>query len=304
MRKRDVYELVLSKMKKFSIDLVENIPFARLTTFKSGGTIKLTIYPDTVRKLVSALRLLDNYGVKYCVLGRGSNTLASDGYYDGVVIVTTKLKGVKLRKTQADVLCGTSAIALAKQLRKAGLSGGEFFACLPASVGGAVVCNAGCFDQCVSDIVTSVLVYRNGQIKRFKIDQCRFGKRTSLFKNSNYIVISARFAFSRSTESIVSAQIDEMRRKKAETQPLNKPSAGCALYHDKIPISKYLDFAGLKGYSVGDAAVSLKHAGFVVNHGNATSAQILAVIEHMEQTLYKRFGIIAHREITLINFGD
>lgn len=299
------FDAFLSKMKKFSVTCRENIPFARLTTFQSGGTIKLTVYPDTLKKLVVCVRLLRKYRVRYCVLGMGSNTLASDGYYDGVVVVTTGLKGVKLRGNYAEAQCGASAVAFSRRLREHGLSGGEFFACLPASVGGAVVCNAGCFGQSVSDVLKSALVLYKGELHTLKARSCRFGKRTSLFKNNgDYVVLSAKFRFTHSTEEQVSAKIDKMRQKKAQTQPLNKPSAGCALYHDKIPVSKYIDMAGLKGYAVGGAEVSCKHAGFVVNNGNATSAQIIAVIEHVEQTLYERFGITAKREITLINFGE
>lgn len=298
------YGLLLLKMKKFSVPTLTNLPFARLTTFKSGGTIKLVIYPDTLRKLVKCLRLLDKLNVDYVILGKGSNFLASDYPYDGVAVVTTGIKGVKLKTTTAAVLCGTSTASFAKELCKNGLSGGEFFACLPATVGGAVTCNAGCFNQDVSQILTEVTAYKNGKIKKIKSCDCKFSKRNSLFKNSNYVVLSAKFRFIKDLPTSISAKITEMQRKKRDTQPLNKRSAGSALYHKTAQISKLIDLAGLKGYAEGDAQVSTKHAGFVINNGNATSEQILSVIRHIQDTLYKNYGITAKTEITLFNFKD
>lgn len=298
------FNLLLSKMKKFSVSTLTNLPFAGLTTFKSGGTIKLVIYPDTIRKLVKCLRLLDKLNVDHVILGKGSNFLASDYPYDGVAVVTTKIKGVKIKKTAAAALCGTSTASFAKELCKNALSGGEFFACLPASVGGAVTCNAGCYNQEVSQILTEVTAYRKGKIKRIKASCCKFSKRNSLFKNSDYVVLTAKFRFTTSTKEQISASIAEMQQKKRDTQPLDKRSAGSALYHKTAQVSKLIDQAGLKGYSVGDAQVSTKHAGFVINNGAATSEQILSVIRHVKDTLYKKYGITAKTEITLFNFKE
>lgn len=295
---------LLSKMKKFSVPTLTNLPFARLTTFQSGGTIKLTVYPDTERKLVKCLRLLDKLNAEYVVLGKGSNFLASDDPYDGVAVVTAKVKGVKFGKTTANVLCGTSTVTLGGELCKRGLGGGEFFACLPASVGGTVVCNAGCFNQDVSQVLVYAKVYKNGRIFKLKNAACKFSKRDSLFKHSDYVVLSAKFRFTKSDTGEISAKIAEMRKIKRDTQPLDKRSAGSALYHKTAVVSRLIDRAGLKGYSCGDAQVSVKHAGFVVNNGNATSEQILSVIRHVQQVLYENYGITAKTEITLFNFKE
>lgn len=298
------FDALISKMKKFSVVTIPNLPFSRLTSFGSGGTIKLTIYPDTKRKLIKSLKLLDKLKIPYYVLGKGSNVLAADGEYPGVVVCTTKLCGIQIKGCEARALCGTSTMQFAKTLCKEGLSGGEFFACLPATVGGATVCNAGCFGQDVASVVKWVEAYGNGKVRRFKAEKCQFRKRSSLFKNSNYVVLSAAFRLTQGVEKQISAKIDDIRQKKTATQPLDKRSAGSALYHDRVAVSRLIDQAGLKGYSVGDAQVSTKHAGFVVNNGNATSAQILQVIKHVQDELYARYGVVAHTEITLLNFKD
>ena len=291
-------------MKKYSVETCLDRAFSELTTLGCGGKIKITVYPDSLTKLVRVVRLLDKLKVEHCLLGRGSNVLASDDVYDGVVIVTTKLKTFRVRGKYAYALCGVSTVSLANELKKRGLSGGEFLACLPASIGGAVVTNAGCYGQQIDGIVTSVRVLCGGKIRRLSAKKCKFGKRNSIFaQNSNYAILAVKMKFSASNPDKVSKLIAEMREKKAATQPLNFRSAGSALYHERVAVSRLLDEAGLKGYTVGGAQVSSKHAGFVINIDKATSKDLYLVIRHMQLTLRQRYGIDAKIEIRLINFS-
>ena len=226
-------------------------------------------------------------------------------YFDGVVVVTTKMKALRIRGRRACVQAGASTVTVASELKKRGLSGGEFFACLPATIGGAVVTNAGCFGQQVSDVVRSVKVLCNGKIRTWGRKKCNFGKRKSVFSQKNGLtILSVAMIFTRSNSREVGARIDEMRAKKSASQPLNFRSAGSALYHDRVAVSRLLDEAGLKGYTVGGAQVSTKHAGFVINIDKATSKDIYLVMRHMQSTLKRRFGIDAKFEIRLINFGE
>ena len=196
-----------------------------------------------------------------------------------------------------------STVTLGSELKRRGLAGGEFLACLPATVGGAVVTNAGCYGQQIKDIVRGVKVLYCGRIRRLSAKKCKFGKRKSVFSlNDGYTILNVNMKFNRSDPNAVSQLIDDMRAKKAATQPLNYRSAGSALYHDKVAVSKLLDKAGLKGYTVGGAQVSTKHAGFVINIDKATSKDLYLIIRHMQQTLRERFGIDAKIEIRLINF--
>ena len=302
---KSTYELILSKMKKYSVETCLDRAFSELTTLGCGGKIKITIYPDSARKLVKATRLLDRLKVTYCLLGKGSNVLASDDDFDGVVIVTTKMKAFRIYGKKVCALAGVSTVTLGGELKKRGLTGGEFLSCLPATVGGATVTNAGCYGQEMKGIVRGVKALYCGKIRRLNAKKCKFGKRKSVFSQTDvYTILSVTMKFRRSSPDEVGRVIKEMRERKALTQPLNFRSAGSALYHEKVAVSKLLDDAGLKGYTVGDAQVSTKHAGFVVNLDKATSKDLYLVIRHMQLTLRKRYGIDAKTEIRLINFSD
>ena len=291
-------------MKKFSVQACTDKAFSELTTLGCGGKIVITIYPDSCRKLVRCVRLLDKLKVTYCLLGKGSNVLASDDDYDGVVVVTAKLKKFRIAGKYAYADCGVSTVTLANALRHRGLAGGEFLACLPASIGGAVVSNAGCYGQEMKYIVSGVKALYCGKIRHFNARKCAFGKRTSIFaKTDGMVVLSVKLKLRRSDCQAVGALINEMRMKKSATQPLNFRSAGSALYHDKVAVSRLLDEAGLKGYTVGGAQVSTKHAGFVINIDKATGKDIYLIIRHMRHTLRRRYGIDAKTEIRLINFS-
>ena len=299
------YELILSKMKKYSVETRLDRAFSELTTLGCGGKIKIAIYPDSASKLVKCARLFKRLKVNYCLLGRGSNVLASDDDYDGVAIVTTKMKSFRIVGRYAYACAGTPTVALGYGLKKRGLTGGEFLACLPATVGGAIVTNAGCYGQQTADVVKSVKALVCGKVRRLSLKQCKFGKRKSLFANcSDCVILSVKMKFARSDSVSVSRRIEEMQAKKTATQPLNYRSAGSVLYHDKAVLSKLLDEAGLKGYTVGGAQVSTKHAGFVINLDKATSQDIYLVIRHMQRTLRARYGLDAKLELRLINFSE
>ena len=300
-----IYSLILSKIKKFSVEFSTDKAFAQLTTLGCGGKILVTVFPDSVAKLVKCVRLFDRLKVRYCLLGKGSNVLASDDDFDGVVIVTSKMKSSKIVGKCAYAECGVSTVTLARTLMNKALTGGEFLACIPATIGGALVTNAGCYGQQMSDVVTSVKVLYGGKICTWGRKKCNFSKRSSVFAHDNNIIIlSAKLKFTASNFDEVSQLIDKMRAKKSATQPLNYRSAGSVLFHDKVAVSRLLDMAGLKGFTVGGAQVSERHAGFVINIDKATSKDIYLVIQHMQRTLLKRFGIDAKLEIRLINFAE
>lgn len=299
------FTLIISKMNKYCVETHLDKSFGILTTLGCGGKIRITVFPDSARKLAKTIRLLDKLGVQTYILGKGSNVLASDGDFDGVVIVTTKLTGFKVKGKRVHAFAGTSTVTLAKALAERGLTGGEFLACLPATIGGAVVGNAGCFGQDVKAILTSVTVLKQGKLRKLSAKQCKLSKRDSIFKqNCDYTVVSVKLKFTQSTKEAVTSIVNEMRRQKAQTQPLNYRSAGCVLYHDTVALSRLIDQAGLKGYTVGGAQISLKHAGFVLNIDKATSLDIYLIIQHIERTIWERYGIRAKREIRLVNFAD
>ena len=299
------YLQILSQLKNYGVETRLDMRFSQLTTLGCGGKIRITAYPDTIRKLVKVARMLNRLNVKHYVLGKGSNVLASDDDYDGVVVVTTKMVNINARGRKLYALAGASTLAVYKELEKRGLTGGEFLSCLPATIGGATVSNAGCFGQDVKGILSSVTVLHNGRVRKLSAEQCKLTKRSSLFKhNPNYTVLAVRLKLAQSTTDAVKAKSQQMRKTKAQTQPLNYRSAGCMLYHDSTSISRLTDQAGLKGYTVGGAQVSDKHAGFIINVDKATAKDIYLVMQHIERTVWERFGVVAKREICLINFTE
>lgn len=276
--------------------------FQHLTTIGTGGKIALAVYPQDVRQLVWAARFLKKRKIPHVFLGNGSNILAGDGEYNGVVVVTKGVRQISVDGQRVTAYCGANTASVAAELVKRGLAGGEFLGCIPATVGGAVVCNAGCFGQSAAQVVESVEVLYRSRVRRVPARLCKFGKRTSLFKNNaDYLVLSATFRFPTASATQVRQTLADMRRRKAETQPLGVKSAGCVLYDDKVAVSKLIDQAGLKGFVIGGAQVSKKHAGFVINLDKATSTDIYLLIEFVKNTLREKFGVFPKTELCLIN---
>ncbi|MCM1289515.1 MAG: UDP-N-acetylmuramate dehydrogenase [Corallococcus sp.] len=298
----DVLSGVLRAVKKRKIPYKTDNSFQKLTTLCTGGKIFLTVYPQDVDQLVWIAKLLKRRKVTHTFIGNGSNVLAGDCDYDGVAVVTKGVNAIEVDGQYVTAFCGANTASVSAELVKNGLTGGEFLGCIPATVGGAVVCNAGCFNQCVSQIVASADVLYRGRRKTFAAAQCKFGKRTSAFKNNpDYLVLSVTMRFPRASAAQVRQTLSDMRKKKAETQPLGAKSAGCVLFDDKVSVSKLIDQAGLKGFVIGGAQVSEKHAGFVINLDKATSTDIYLLIEFVKNVLREKFGVNPQTELCLVN---
>lgn len=299
----DKIQKLLAKCEKLQIPTDVNCTFAKLTTFGCGGQIRLTVFPTTAKQLTFVARKLSKRKIPHCFLGHGSNVLASDDFYNGVAVVTKQLKDFYVNGQYVVASCGVSTAKLCSELVRSGLTGGEFFGCLPATVGGATVCNAGCFKQCVAHVVQGVTVLYKGKKRYLTKAQCKFGYRTSIFKNNNdYLVLQVHMRFAKTAPRQIQATLTEMRNRKSQTQPLNARSAGCVLYSDKGVVSRLVDQAGLKGFKIGGAQVSEKHAGFVINLDKATAKDIYLLIEYVKSTVSEKFGILPQTELCLINF--
>ncbi len=298
----DIFGIVALRLRRLGVAVYGNRSFSQLTTLGCGGKIKLTVYPGSERQLISAVRLLDKYKIRYVFVGRGSNILAADADFDGAAVVTAKVSKVTVRGSKVYASAGTSTAYLAKILCQNGLSGGEFLACLPATVGGAAVCNAGCFGQDMRGILHSVKVMRKGKVFVLPVDKCGYRKRGSALKNGDYLVIGVNLRLDRGNREQIERRIEQIKKTKRDSQPLNGRSAGCALFHDTVAVSALIDRAGLKGYTLGGAQISTKHAGFVLNVDKATGWDIYLILRYIIDTLWQRFGIVAKTELCLVNF--
>ncbi len=297
-------DAIISVMEKNGVEYSVSGTFSRLTTFGCGGKIALTLFPDTAAKLVFCLKTLSDAAAEYTVVGMGSNIIASDKFYDGAVIVTKKLSGISVCGDTVRCLAGTSCVRLSRKLAEEGLKGGEFLACLPATVGGATVMNAGCFGGCMADIVRGVTVYDGKELLKLSSDQCGFGKRTAIFSRKGLIVIGTEMKFSRGDALEISAATEKLRAKKAAEQPLDARSAGCVFFHETEAVSRMIDKAGLKGFRIGGAEVSEKHAGFLINVDKASSRDIYLLIRHVENVLKEKYALTPRLEVKLVNFQE
>jgi len=278
-------------------------PLSKHTSFRIGGPAELAVFPRSVKDLSCVLRTTNEMGIKPFILGGGTNVLAPDEGLRGVVIVT-KDALIGLHLLDATHISAMSGMTLAKTAMFAAqdnLSGLEFAHGIPGTVGGAVYMNAGAYGGEIKDVAVKTEFMRlDGTVEVYADDAQGFAYRSSAFQKLDGVILRTEFALTPSTEAEVRSRIKELADKRRAAQPLELPSAGSAF---KRPQSGYaaalIDEAGLKGLRVGGAAVSEKHAGFIVNLGGATAADVLALIKLVRQRVYDRSGVLLEPEIRL-----
>lgn len=294
----DVVEKLIDLCRFYGTDYSTDTCFRTITTIKCGGKIALTVEPRRVIQACAIYSALQKYGVRHIVLGMGSNVVASEKDYDGVVLNMRRLTGCRVRGNSVVALGGTSTAAVFDALQKHSLTKGEFLGCIPATIGGAAVMNAGCYGQCMSDIVSEVLVLKEGKLTVLKNSQCNFAKRHSNLDNCLVVAVKLQLPFGDNVQQ----RAEEMRRAKRLSQPLNFPSAGSALYcaDGKCIPSLEADKCGFKGVRLGGAKVSEKHAGFVLNVDKARGEDIYLLVSIIKETLKKKTGSDIRTEIKFV----
>lgn len=285
-----------------NIDFRENDSVLSRSSFKVGGVARLAIFPDSRDKLITTLSALKLQGVKFEVVGNASNVLFAFDFYDGAIVFTSALSEVELFEGEVRASCGASLTHLAQLAAKKSLSGLEFAYGIPALVGGAVYMNAGAYGSCVSNVIKSSLAYDCDTGEVLEITDHHFGYRESIYmENPNLICLEAIFSLSDAPEEKIREKMQENMRSRKEKQPLEYPSAGSYFKRPKDSFAgKLIEDCGLKGLRVGDAEVSEKHAGFIINRGNATAKDILELEEKIKERVMSRFGIMLEREVRLI----
>lgn len=279
-------------------------PLSTASTFKIGGPASYAVFPQNVDEMASLCSLCRSISVPFIVIGNGSNLLFDDSGYEGVVIFTGELKTISIDGTTVFAECGVSLTHLSSVCGKEGLSGLEFAYGIPGSLGGAVYMNAGAYGGEMKDVIVSVDYYDldSDELGSFECEECAFEYRGSIFNRSNKIILSATLSLVCADKDEIKRQMDEYMTSRKEKQPLNFPSAGSTF--KRYPgyfTAKLIDEASLKGFSVGGAQVSPKHAGFVVNTGNATSDDVKALIEHIKAVIKEKVGIDIECEVKFIS---
>ena len=284
-------------------NLLINEPMSRHTTFRIGGPACLFLRPENQEQLKKVMDLVRRLGIEYFVLGNGSNLLVSDEGYDGVIISLSKFNKVELKgSNQIYVEAGAMNSTIASFARDNSLTGYEFAAGIPGTIGGAMIMNAGAYGGEMAQVVTEVTVLSpEGEIMVLDNNTMEFGYRTSAIKNKGFIVLSVLLTLKRGKEEEITAQMKELAEKRRDKQPLEYPSAGSTFKRPEGYFAgKLIEDAGLRGFSVGDAQVSEKHCGFVVNKGNATSFEIYDLIKHVQKTVYDKFNVKLEPEVILL----
>lgn len=284
--------------------LIEHATMDCYTSFQAGGAADLLVTPASEEELAEALAALVEGGIPTLVMGNGSNLLVRDGGYRGAILRIGPALGV-LQAVEGGIRAGAGALlkeAAAFALDR-GLSGLEFASGIPGSVGGAVFMNAGAYDGEMRSVVESVRVLsRDGKrIDTLPVEAMEYGYRTSRLMEDGGIVLSADFRLEPKEKEAIAARMAELSARRKEKQPLDLPSAGSFF---KRPPGHYagqlIEAAGLKGRQIGGAAVSEKHAGFLVNRGGATASDILALMRAVQEAVYRTSGVRLEPEIRIV----
>ena len=277
---------------------------APYTSYKIGGPTAIWVAPTTESAVGRVLKIIHEGNLPFFILGRGSNLLISDKGWNGVTLyLADNLSGLTFDRQTARVKTGTLLMELIYAATKKGLSGMELLAGIPGGVGGALRMNAGAFGQEIEGVTESVCGYRYDGT-RFEADRknIRFNYRT-VPELEAVAITSAQFRFGTAAASVLEARVDDILALRQKKQPLNYPSCGSVF---KRPVGYYagalIEEAGLKGKRVGDAMISPKHAGFILNTGQATANDVYALIRLVEDSVMARFGVKLEREVKLI--GD
>lgn len=284
-------------------NLLVNEPMSEHTTFEIGGPADFYVIPedfDEVRDVIAACK---DAGVDYFVLGCGSDLLVSDEGYRGVIVaVADGLVGVSV---EDDEICCQAGVGLREASEMAcelGLSGLEFACGIPGSVGGACFMNAGAYGGCMADALKEVRVLLpDGSVLDVPADELDLGYRKSRIADEGWVVLSATFGLNPGDPQKIRATMDDLTHQREEKQPLELPSAGSTFKRPEGHFAgKLITDAGLKGYQSGGAAVSKKHAGFVVNVGGATASDVHAVIEHVQDEVERQFSVRLEPEVRFL----
>ncbi|EDS71894.1 UDP-N-acetylmuramate dehydrogenase [Anaerofustis stercorihominis DSM 17244] len=277
-------------------------PMKKHSNFRSGGNAKFYLTPQTVDEFVEVVKYLKENDEKFIVLGRGTNILVKDGGLKETVVSTFKMTGYEINGEVITANAGTPLALIANKALASYLAGFEFAGGIPGSLGGGVFMNAGAHGGEMKDVLIDVTVFdtSDGKVKVLKPEDLDLRYRHSNIEEKGYIVLSARIQLHKGNKEEIKASMDEFKEYRTRTQP-SDPSAGSTFKRPEGYIAaKLIDEAGLKGYHIGDAGVSEKHAGFVINKSNASTKEILDVIDYVKKEVYNKYKVKLEEEVRII----
>ncbi len=285
--------------------VLENESLKKYNTYKIGGTARLVVFPDSVEKLVELLHIIKDNNIKYKVIGKGSNLIFSSKEFDGIIIKLDNLDKLEIDGTKIVVGAGYSLVKLSLETAKMGLSGLEFAAGIPGTVGGSVFMNAGAYKNDIGELIESIKVIDdNLNVIEMKKEELDFSYRHSfLQEHKNYICLEVTLNLVEANVEEIKEKINKRKEKRMATQPLEYPSAGSVFRNpEDIPAGKLIEDAGLKGKTIGGAMVSEKHANFIINYDNATSEDVYELIHYVKNEIKKQTGVELRQEQEFVNW--
>ena len=278
-------------------------PMKKHTTFRIGGPADYFIMPSNEKELAETIRVCREFSIPIYIVGNGSNLLVGDKGFRGAIIQLYKSMGTfQVEGNQITAQAGCSLAQIANAALDAALTGFEFAAGIPGTLGGAVVMNAGAYGGEMKHVLESADVLTpEGEFLTLSLEELELGYRTSVVATKGYTVLGATIALEKGNPEEIKAYMDDLKERRITKQPLEYASAGSTFKRPEGYFAgKLIQDSGLKGYSVGDAQISEKHSGFVINRGNASAKDVLSLIEHVQETVKEKFGVHLETEVKRI----
>lgn len=288
--------------RKYQQDLKENVDLKKYNTFRVGGIASILLEPKNVDMFIDMINIckLNKYNFK--IIGNGSNILFQDKVYEEIIITTKKMKSLSIDNNIVTCDCGISIPALSFALYKNSLSGFEKLCGIPGTIGGAIVMNAGAYGREIKDVLKEITVYdKEGNVFNVNADALDLSYRHSNIRDNEYIVLSSVFNVTEGNQEEIKILMDECKSKRIKSQPLEFPNAGSIFKKEgDVFAGRIIDECNLKGFKIGGAMVSEKHANFIVNSQNATCKDVLNLIKYVQNTVFNKFGINLNTEVEII----
>ena len=294
-----IYKKLTTTIEESKIKTNEDM--SKHTSFKAGGKAKFYIKAKTVEDVINTVRISKENNIPLIILGNGSNVLFKDEEFNGIVL-KIELDDIKIEKNIITAEAGAKNAILGRKALDNNLQGFEFAAGIPGTIGGAIRMNAGAYGGEIKDIVQDVtyLDYEDLKVKKIINEKCHFEYRHSVFCENKNIILNATFKLKTGIKEEIANKMNEFAKSRKEKQPLEYPSAGSTFKRGTDFITaKLIDECGLKGYQIGGAQVSEKHAGFIINKDNATAKDIIDLVRYVKKTVKEKTGKCIELEVEI-----
>lgn len=301
---KEIIEKIQKVIPKEKIYINEEMK--KYTSFKIGGPAECLIKIESVDQIKEVYKIAKDFNIPLTIIGNGSNILVSDKGIKGIVLkIEIKKLEIQENNEKVNVIVGSGEKLgiMAQKFLNQEIEGFEFAAGIPGTIGGAIRMNAGAHGKEMKDIVKTVTyIDREGNIKKINNSEAEFKYRNSIFSHKDYVIIEAELKLQKGNKEEILAKMQEYANFRKEKQPLEFPSAGSTFKRGEDFITaRLIDECGLKGYQIGDAQISEKHAGFIINKGNATAEDVMKLIEYTKEQIYNKFGKRIETEIEILN---